>query len=212
MFVFLFLFKLMQTNSQKQPVLSSYFLIGISIKNKTKYLYYKVVFLISYLRSLPSSALGVCCLFPGLVSSLLHATENRCYLCNITSQSTHILSHVIFFDLLGLLLLHFSLLPLLRSNPPLPSSPCTCMYTLRLCLSLRSPLRAPSCLSEGQQRQIEQPDWFMVTVDVWNSAHLFSVSWGQKVHGGSDLLDSRLKLLYSQKSQVPLGKKWISIC
>lgn len=62
-------------------------------------------------------ALALRCLFPGLVSSLLHATENRCYLGYITSQSTHILSHVIFFDLLGLLLLHFFL------NPPSPPPP-----------------------------------------------------------------------------------------
>lgn len=71
--------------------------------------YYCESFLITHLclvlssakrRSLPT----VPPFIPGLVSSLLHATENRCYLGYITSQSTHILSHVIFFDLLGSLL------------------------------------------------------------------------------------------------------------
>lgn len=72
-------------------------------------IYYSESFLITYLclvlslaktRSLSPVPLFI----PWLVSSLLHTTENRCYLGYITSQSTHILSHVIFFDLLGSLL------------------------------------------------------------------------------------------------------------
>lgn len=52
--------------------------------------------------------------FSRLLSSLLHASKNRCYLSYITSPSTHILSHVIFFHLLCL--------PSLTPLPPFFSS------------------------------------------------------------------------------------------
>lgn len=105
--------------------------------------YYSESFLITHLclvlssakrRSLPHTPF-----IPGLVSSLLHATENRCYLDYITSQSTHILSHVIFFDLLGSLL----------SPSPLP-----CRFSSQL--PSPEPLAPPSAPSSSVLSAIEQ--------------------------------------------------------
>ena len=103
----------------------------------------------------------------GLSQASCNGTENRCYLGYITSQSTHILSHVIFFDLLGLL--SFRAPPPPQTQPPTPTS---ILYPLHY------------------DQRAEQPGLFTVAVDIRNYLHLFSVVRGQEVHGGSNTLGS----------------------